>query len=64
MKTATILLLSTKLAIVSLNKDTIYVRNAELAKELSIVWEKYPIDSVKTPIIIFSKPINTILTKN
>ncbi len=53
-------------SLVSPNKDTLILQNNELGKAIANLWKEYPKDSIKTPIIIFTKNLQNpfTLTKN
>lgn len=44
-------------SLVSKNKDTLILPNNKLGKEIESVWKEYPIDSIKTPVIILTKSL-------
>lgn len=49
-------------SLISPNKDTIILQNNELGHKIAQIWIDNPIDSIKTPIIIFTKNLQSPFT--
>lgn len=49
------ILLSSNCSYVTPNKDSIYVINDKIQKELQYIWNEHPLPNIKTPEIVLIK---------